>query len=68
METRSCYEIMTPQNYLEAVDVVRTAAADANLTFEADNLDGQRTEYCAYTEDEKSSLDILQEGWWTNSR
>ncbi|GFX22482.1 uncharacterized protein TNCV_3601131 [Trichonephila clavipes] len=53
METRACYEIMTPQNYIEAVDIVRTAAADANLTFEADNLDDQRTEYCAYTEDEK---------------
>ncbi|GFY48964.1 uncharacterized protein TNIN_27981 [Trichonephila inaurata madagascariensis] len=56
METRVCYEIMTPQNYIEAVDIVKTAAADANLTFEADNLDDQRTEYCAYTEDEKRAL------------
>ncbi|GFT04197.1 uncharacterized protein NPIL_600661 [Nephila pilipes] len=56
LESKTCYELLTEENYLEAVGIAREAAEESNLTLESDNLDDQRNEYCAYTEDGKRAV------------
>ncbi|GBM27518.1 hypothetical protein AVEN_257839-1 [Araneus ventricosus] len=54
--TRKCYDILEEENFKFVVNLVKQSAEKAGMQLVADDLDGLHGEYCAFTEEQKTTM------------
>ncbi|CAL1276127.1 unnamed protein product, partial [Larinioides sclopetarius] len=54
--TRQCYNILEEENFKFVVNMVKQSAEKAGMQLVADNLDGLHGEYCAFTDEQKTTM------------